>query len=78
MGVAGHLRQRRDQGIVVGLIGGWAFVRALRDRGLHHFSAPIGTVVIVLAASIAIGAIVSIWPARRAGRIDALSQMTSH
>ncbi len=66
------------QGIVVGLIAGWAFVRALRDRGLHHFSAPIGTVVIVLAASIAIGAIVSIWPARRAARIDALSQMTSH
>ena len=56
------------EGVVVGVVSGWAFVRVLRDRGLRHFSIPIGTVVVVLVASLVIGMIVSILPARRAAR----------
>lgn len=63
------------EGVLMGIVGGWAFVRVLRDRGLHHLSIPIDTVVIVLIASLVIGIVVSILPARRAARVDALSEM---
>jgi putative ABC transport system permease protein len=59
-------------GTVVGLLFGWALVRALHDQGVTVFSLPAGRLAFdVLFAGIA-GVIAAVLPARRAAKLDVL------
>jgi putative ABC transport system permease protein len=64
-------------GLVVGVMFGWAIVKALEDDGLSRFVVPGGqlAVVAVIAALAGVGA--AILPARRASRLDVLKAITA-
>jgi putative ABC transport system permease protein len=58
------------EGIVVGLLLGYALVLALRDEGLKSFTVPWSAIVVVMVMSAILGVVAAIWPARRATRVD--------
>jgi putative ABC transport system permease protein len=59
-------------GTVVGLLFGWALVRALHDQGVTVLSLPVGRLAFdVVFAGIA-GVIAAVLPARRAAKLDVL------
>jgi putative ABC transport system permease protein len=64
------------EGIVVGLVAGWAIVRALTERGLKHFAVSVTDLVVVCSAAVVIGVVASIWPARRSARLDSLAEIS--
>ncbi|HUY85506.1 MAG TPA: FtsX-like permease family protein, partial [Acidimicrobiales bacterium] len=59
-------------GLAVGVLAGWASVRALEPLGVTYFSVPIWLLCIYLVAACACGIAASLWPAVRATRIDVL------
>jgi len=59
-------------GVVLGVFFGWALTRTLADEGFTAFVIPFGTLIIwVLALGVA-GIIFSIWPARKAAKLNVL------
>ncbi len=64
-------------GLVVGAFFGWTVVRALHNRGVSEFSAPVGTLLAFLVAAAATGGLAAIFPGRRAARIDVLRAITT-
>ena len=64
-------------GLVIGLIFGWALVRALADEGITSFAIPWSQLIIVvlLAAGAGVGA--ALYPAWRASRLDILRAISS-
>lgn len=59
-------------GLTVGLVFGWALVRALADEGITSFTVPLGQLGIFLLLAGVAGILAAIGPARRAARLDVL------
>jgi putative ABC transport system permease protein len=59
-------------GVVLGICFGIAMMYAVRDEGLEVISLPWGQLGVFLAASVAVGVLAAVFPARRAGRLDVL------
>jgi putative ABC transport system permease protein len=64
-------------GLLVGVLFGWALVRALADEGITTFALPYTSLVVVVLLGALAGVAASILPARRAARIDVLRAVVS-
>jgi putative ABC transport system permease protein len=64
-------------GVGIGIILGWAVVRALADEGLGAFSIPAGQVILALVLAAIAGVFAAIWPARKASRMNILDAISS-
>jgi putative ABC transport system permease protein len=65
-------------GIALGVFLGWGIVRALNARtSLATFHAPVGLLLVVLGAGVAVGVLAGIRPAWRAGRLDVLAAVAA-
>jgi putative ABC transport system permease protein len=60
------------QGIVIGVLLGYAVVLALRDEGFGRFTLPVGAIGVILVLAIVAGLVAAARPARRASRLDIL------
>jgi putative ABC transport system permease protein len=65
------------QGIVVGVLLGYAIVVALRSQGLKSFTMPWGFVIGIVIASLVIGVVAAIYPARKATKVDILDAIAT-
>jgi putative ABC transport system permease protein len=65
------------QGIVIGVLLGWAVSLALRSQGLNTFSLPYVVLIVVLVIAVLLGVAAAILPARRAARVDVLRAVTT-
>lgn len=64
-------------GLIVGLVFGWAIVRALADQGIEEFSAaPVPLVVVAVSAAF-FGVLAAIFPAWRATRMNVLEAVST-
>ena len=61
------------QGIVIGILLGYAVIVALRDEGLESFSVPVGALLVVVILAFVCGVVAAIRPARRAARMNVLA-----
>ena len=59
-------------GTGIGLFLGWAVVLALADEGLGSFTIPWGQIAVLVVASGVAGVVASIYPARKASRMNVL------
>jgi len=59
-------------GVAIGIVLGWAVVRALADEGFGAFAIPYGQVVAALILAAIAGVLAAIWPARKAARMNVL------
>ncbi len=59
-------------GTFVGISGAWALLQAIHDPDAGVFAVPATTIITIIVAAIAAGAIVSLPPAWRAGRVPPL------
>jgi putative ABC transport system permease protein len=64
-------------GVGIGIVLGWAVVRALTDEGLGAFSIPIGQVILALVLAAISGVVAAIWPARKAANMNILAAITT-
>ncbi len=64
-------------GAGIGIVLGWAVVRALADEGLGAFRIPVGQVLLALVLAAVAGVIAAIWPARKAARMNILDAITT-
>jgi putative ABC transport system permease protein len=65
------------QGIVIGILLGYAVIVALRDEGLSSFTLPVTTLVLVVVIAFVFGVIAAIRPAIRASKLDVLQAVAS-
>ncbi len=65
------------QGILVGLLLGYAIVVALRSQGLNSFTVPWHTIIVVVVLAFAIGVVAAIYPARKATKVDILDAIAT-
>ena len=65
------------QGIIVGLLLGYAIVVALRSEGLNTFTVPWGAIIAVLIIAFVIGVVAAIYPARKATKVDILEAIAT-
>jgi putative ABC transport system permease protein len=64
-------------GVGIGIVFGWALVRALGDQGITELAVPGGQLaVFVILAGIA-GVLAAIGPARRAAKLDVLEAIAT-
>ena len=61
-------------GLVLGVLFALAISRPLEEEGFR-LTFPVGTLVLLLAAAAAAGMLASLWPARRAARLDVLQAL---
>jgi putative ABC transport system permease protein len=66
------------QGIVIGVLLGYAVVMSLRDQGLKHFAVPVVAIAVVVVLAIVAGVVAAIRPARRAAKLDILRALARH
>ena len=59
-------------GVALGICFGVAMMYAVRDQGLEVISLPWTQLAVFLAASVVVGVLAAVFPARRAGRLDVL------
>jgi putative ABC transport system permease protein len=59
-------------GVVMGIGFGIALMYALRDEGLEVISVPADQLAVFMAASLVVGVLAAVLPARRAARLDVL------
>jgi putative ABC transport system permease protein len=64
-------------GIVVGVPLGLSVAWALPDSFITSTQIPIGTIVNILIASIIVGVLAAIFPARRAAKLDVLESIAT-
>jgi putative ABC transport system permease protein len=64
-------------GVVLGICFGIAMMYAVRDEGLEVISIPWGQLVVFLGASVVVGVLAAVFPARRAGRLDVLQAIAT-
>jgi putative ABC transport system permease protein len=65
------------QGIVVGLLLGYAIVVALRSQGLNTFTVPWGALIFVVVLAFVIGVVAAIYPAYKATKVDVLDAIAT-
>ncbi len=66
------------QGIVIGVLLGYAVIVALRNQGSLRFTLPITTLVVVVVLGIGAGVVAAIRPARRASKLNILQALARH
>jgi putative ABC transport system permease protein len=66
------------EGLVVGVLLGWAVVAALRSEGISRLSVPVTQLVIVAALAAVAGIVAAAGPAHRAARLDVLRAISRH
>ena len=64
-------------GVALGICFGIAMMYAVRDEGLEVISLPYGQLAVFLAASVVVGVLAAVFPARRAGRLDVLQAIST-
>lgn len=65
------------QGIVLGALGGWAIVAAMRSRGVTSLVFPVQQMLIVTVLAALAGLVAAIAPSRRAARLNVLQAVTT-
>ena len=65
------------QGLVVGVLFGWAIVTALRSQGITTLTVPVGQLVVVAVLAGMAGVVAAIGPSRRAAKLDVLRAITT-
>ena len=65
------------QGIVVGLLLGYAVVVALRSQGLNSFAVPWAAIFVVVVLAFVIGVLAAIYPAYKATKVDILDAIAT-
>jgi putative ABC transport system permease protein len=60
-------------GLAVGIPLGVLGTRGMASVGVTSVALPLGTIGVVVAATLLAGVLAAVWPARRAGRLDVLS-----
>lgn len=63
-------------GVAVGVAFGWAVVASLADEGFDRLVVPAGQLAAYAAVAVAAGFVASLFPARRAARMDVLAAVT--
>jgi putative ABC transport system permease protein len=66
------------EGLVVGVLLGWAVVTALKSQGVTRLSVPVTQLVIVAVLAGLAGVVAAMGPARRAARLDVLRAISRH
>ncbi len=66
------------QGIVVGILLGYAIIVALRNQGKLLFTLPVVSLGVVVVLAILAGILAAVRPARRAARLDILRAIARH
>ena len=64
-------------GVVLGVGLGYVVILALRSQGLSTFSVPYGSVLTILVLSFLVGVVASVYPARRATKLDILEALST-
>ncbi len=64
-------------GLAVGIMFGWAVVRALRDQGITQFAVPAAQIVVIVVVAALAGVAAAHFPARRAAKLDVLRAVSS-
>jgi putative ABC transport system permease protein len=65
------------QGLVLGVLFGWAIVASLHSQGITHLVFPVGQLLAVAALAGLAGIVAAIAPSRRAARLDVLHAVTT-
>jgi putative ABC transport system permease protein len=66
------------QGIVIGVLLGYAVIVSLRSEGTLRFTLPITTLLAVVVLAIGAGVVAAIRPARRAAKLNILRALARH
>lgn len=64
-------------GLAVGVFFGFALVRALADQGITVTIVPVSTLLILAAAIAVLGVVASMYPARRAARLNVIAAVAT-
>jgi putative ABC transport system permease protein len=64
-------------GLVIGVAFGAALQRSLVEQGITVLGIPWAVLVVVLLASVVVGVLAAVWPARRAAKLDVLAAITT-
>jgi putative ABC transport system permease protein len=64
-------------GLVIGVAFGAALQRSLVEQGITVLGVPWLVLAIVLVASVVVGVLAAVWPARRAARLDVLGAIST-
>jgi putative ABC transport system permease protein len=65
------------QGLVLGVLFGWAIVAALHSQGITHQVFPVVQLLVLAALAGLAGIVAAIAPSRRAARLDVLHAVTT-
>ena len=65
------------EGLVLGMLFGWAIVAALHSQGITHLVFPVTQLLVVAVLAGLAGLVAAIAPARRAARLDVLQAVTT-
>ena len=65
------------EGLLLGMVFGWAIVAALHARGVTDLVFPVGQLLIMAVLAGLAGAVAAIAPSRRAARLDILRAVTT-
>ena len=65
------------QGIIIGILLGYAVILALHSQGLRSFTIPVTSLILIVFIAFAIGVVAAIRPARRAAKLDVLRAVTT-
>jgi putative ABC transport system permease protein len=64
-------------GLAVGLLGGWAITRSLRDEGFEAFAVPVAALVVIAVIAGFLGLLAALLPAWRASRMNVLEAINT-
>jgi len=64
-------------GLLIGVLFGAALQRSLADQGITVLGVPWLVIAVVLLASVVVGVLAAVWPARRAARLDVLAAIAT-
>jgi putative ABC transport system permease protein len=64
-------------GVFIGTVLGAALASSLRHNGVTNLSVPVGTLILLLVLSGALGLAAAAWPARRAANLDVLAAIAT-
>ena len=64
-------------GLGLGLLLGWAFVRAMADQGIDVFAVPVTQLAVVVVLGGLAGMLAAVLPSRRAAKLDVLRAVVS-